>query len=236
MKQITEQNRKFIDMVDLKVYHSIYPVIFSPGNSDWGCIIRFDDKIILPGKRDIQNFSGSSLLIVRMLINGSAVYHDATGYRKVLKENDVLVVAYGEEGIQSTYFNFNETDENEFLEIWFKAEASGKRRHFYPANASEKVIDILDIPAHMDYTIDLAKDSWLWRGTIAKNTDHVITQTSTDDSIVLFVLSGSMTVNHVDLNYRDAIILSLTDVINIHFERETDLLIIQMRRNKEEVK
>jgi redox-sensitive bicupin YhaK (pirin superfamily) len=233
MKQIAETDRKFIDMIDLKVHHSIFPVKFPPTDTEWGNIFRFDDKIILPGRQDIQNFTGSPILMVIILISGAAAYYDSTGYRKVLKENDTLLASYGNDGVQTIIFNFNENEENEFLEILLTTDSTERRRQFFPARVSE--VDeaklSFSIPSLNDDSIDLNTDSWLWRGRFVGDSDHVIDQTSLNDNLILFVLSGSMTVNSRPMTYRDGMSLSLKEKITIHFEKETDLLIIQLPDN-----
>lgn len=229
MKEISEKDRKFIDMIDLKVSHSIFPVIYPPADSAWGNIFGFYDKVISPEKQHIQNFTGNPIIIVIVLLNGAAAYYDSTGYRKILHEKDTLLIGNDSSTLQTITFNFNETEDVEFLEIWIGGDVSEKRRQFFRAGISneQRAKTPMPVPGLFRERISLTTDSWLWRGRFAEGSDHIISNASFNDNLILFVVSGSMGVNGRAMNYRDGLSLSAGEVITVHFEQETDLLAIQ---------
>jgi redox-sensitive bicupin YhaK (pirin superfamily) len=229
MKYIAEQSRKFIDMGEVKTYHSIYPVVYPPNQSSWGNIIRFDDKVMLPGKQETQNFTLSSIHVIRVLINGSAEYYDSTGYGHTLNEQDTLLVNGGKNSLQSTLYNANETDECELLEIWIDADSETKEHRFSPATKNQKegeLYDLMSMSAQNDHINGYIVRK-LKRGNFAEGTSLRLIRETKEDTLIVFVLSGKLSVNGYTLGFRDAGVFTSENEVLLQFEKNTDLIILR---------
>ncbi|WP_143020915.1 hypothetical protein [Mucilaginibacter gossypii] len=219
-------------MGDLKVFHSIYPTTYPNEAIKWGQIVRFDDKTIMPGRQEIQNFIGIPMLIIRLIINGSGAYYDSTGYRKILRERDTLVVGYDESTVQSIFYNYDETQEAELLEIWLMSKSNERIRLFDTLTETRdgNFNEASDAPSIGPDSILLQDGHWLRRSTFKRNSDHKI-EGGIYDSIIVFVLSGTVIANSIRLGFRDGIMLSMNDTVDLYFEEDTDLLLIQLNAN-----
>jgi len=219
MKYITEQNRKFTDMGGIKISHAIYPVLYPPeAGTAWGPVIRFDNKIMLAGRQEVQNFTGSPMQVIRIVISGTIVYYDSTGYTTVLNEGDVLVVNLGREVLQSILHNADENLENELLEIWLTSNST-------TPNYTTQILN--------------SNNSGLGRIKFKGGTSYDIAGGKKDNNMIISVLSGRVRAGDNSLNYGDVAIFSLENSIHLEFERSTDIFQLEVENqliNKHDVK
>lgn len=207
MRYIAEQNRKFTDMGGVKISHAIYPVVYPPVATGWGTVIRFDNKVMKAGRQEIQNFTGSPMQIIRIVISGSAAYYDSTGYSTVLNQDDVLVVNPGNGALQSVLYNSDDGLENELLEIWLKSNSNGLNHILHTLNSD---------------------NSGLGRIKFKAGTSYDITGSKKTHSIILSILCGAVLANGQYLNYGDVAIFSLENPIHLEFERSADVFQIEV--------
>lgn len=229
MKYLAEQCRKFVDMGSIKIHHSIYPVVYPPVKSVWGNIIRFDDKVMLPGKQEIQNFTASPMHVIRILINGSVEYYDSTGYGHTLNEQDTLLVSVGKNTLQSTLYNANETEESEILEIWIDADSESKGHCFNPVQKNQKegrLYELMSLSQPQDHVSEQVVRK-LKRGNFAAGTSLRLNRETSEDILVVFVLSGQLSANGYTLGFRDTGIFSMENEALLQFEKNTDLIILR---------
>jgi redox-sensitive bicupin YhaK (pirin superfamily) len=207
MKYIAEQSRKFVDMGGIKISHAIYPVVYPPTASGWAPVIRFDNKVMLAGRQEVQSFTGSPMQIIRIVISGTTAYYDSTGYTAVLNEDDVLVVNPGNEALQSVVYNADEDQENELLEIWLTSN-NGNPAHSMQALSSQK--------------------GCLARTKFEAGTSFDIAGSKKENNIILSVLYGKVMANGNHLHYGDVAIFSLENPVHLEFERSTDVFQIEV--------
>jgi hypothetical protein len=210
MRYFAEQNRKFIDMGGIKVYHGIFPVVYPTTPGIWGPILRFDNKTMLGGSQEVQNFIGTPLQILRFLISGTAHYYDSTGYAAVLHEGDMLIVNPGNQALQSIIANSDEENENELLEIWITSNSNKKVHHLQSAG-------------------ETAFNSPFQRTTFAAGTSLDFEGGKSGTSIILSVLHGMVRANGNQLNYGDIAIVPSKEPLRLEFEKPTDLFQVEIQ-------
>jgi hypothetical protein len=207
MKYIAEQNRKFTDMGGVKISHAIYPIVYPPETTGWGTVIRFDNKTMQGGRQEIQNFTGSPIQIIRIVISGTAAYYDSTGYSTVLNQDDVLVVNSGNGALQSVLYNSEDGQENELLEIWLTSNT----------NSLNHILKTLS-----------SHNSGLGRTKFKAGSSYDITGSKTGNSIILSIICGTVLANGNYLNYGDVAIFSLENPIHLEFEKPADVFQIEV--------
>ena len=238
MKYVAEQDRKFTDMGGVKIYHSLYPVVYPVSDNGWGPVIKFDNKHILAGGQEVQSFVGSPVKVIRMMINGTASYYDSTGYRTVLSNNDILSIAAGNEVLESVLDNAEETEDNELIEIWLQSDDTDKKYEFHSSPAKRETGRFYTLIAQEQTAKEDAKKKWLRIGSFAKGSGYEIKNGQAGHSVILFVLNGSLIANGNRLAYRDTIIFCGED-INLEFESPADIFLMEMETveiNKEVIK
>nr|WP_067054045.1 hypothetical protein [Mucilaginibacter sp. L294] len=234
MKYFAEQDRKFTDMGDIKSYHSVYPVVCPTADTEWGPVIRFDSKVLLPGKQEIQNFIGYPLQVIRVMISGNADYYDSYGFRATLSENDTMVVNTGHTSLQSVLHNTDDCADNEFLEIWLLSAHEHKNCVYYSGSLNEKTGHLYTILNNLGngQEDDSEHGKRLQTGAFEAGTTYKVETITEGHTIILFVFNGEMTANGQVLGYRDAVIFKNEAYIYLAFTKLTKLFMIELGDNK----
>ena len=231
MKYVAEQDRKFTDMGGVKIYHSIFPIRLSPTeNKTWGPVIRFDNKVLLPGRQEVQHFIGKPIQILRVAINGSVDYFDSWGYRTILGEQDALLVDSGKDILSAVIQNNDDQADTELLEIWLLSDedentyqfhsgpASREKGKFYTLISTEESLDNDQLRGKMSVRI----------GTFSAGVTETIHDIADGHQIILFVFNGEVIANGQQLNYRDTAIFSNDSSIALEFKKETNLFLMEI--------
>jgi redox-sensitive bicupin YhaK (pirin superfamily) len=235
MKYIAEQERKFTDMGGVQIYHSIYPVRYSQPDKAWGPVIRFDNKVLLAGRSDVQHIIGCPIQIIRIAINGSADYYDSWGYRTVLGEQDTLAVQSGREVLSAVLQNNDDQANTELLEIWLKSnnEEQGYEFHSGPASRDKGRFYTLVSTNDPEENNQQQQKKWLRIGSFNAGVSQNLTDIAVGHRVILFVFNGEVTANGQQLNYRDTAIFSVEGNIALEFRKDTNLFVMEI--GKEEV-
>jgi redox-sensitive bicupin YhaK (pirin superfamily) len=232
MKYVAEQDRKFTDMGDVKIYHSVYPMVYPPVDSEWGPVIRFDNKVLLPGKQEVEHFIGSPIQIIRVAINGAADYYDSWGYRTVLNEQDTLAVNTDNGLLSTVLHNTDNCADTELLEIWLLSDDNEKDYKFHssPANRTKgKFYTMISKDSERDKT---QQDKWLRLGAFTEGSTYTIADISEGHTIILFVFNGEVAANGQQLSYRDTAIFHGDNRIVLEFGKSTNLFMMELGKKE----
>jgi redox-sensitive bicupin YhaK (pirin superfamily) len=230
MKYVAEQDRKFTDMGGVKIYHSIFPVKFSPDDKAWGPVIRFDNKVLLPGRQEVQHFIGSPIQVLRIAINGSVDYFDSWGYRTVLGEQDTLSVISGKEILSAVLQNNDDQTDTELLEIWLLSNQDERSYQFHSGPASREKGKFYTVISNddKDENDQPQQKKSLRIGTFNAGQNYTIHEIPDGQRLILFVFNGEVSANGQQLNYRDTIIFSKDSSISLDFKKDTNLFLMEI--------
>ena len=234
MKYVAEQDRKFTDMGGVKIYHSIFPVKFSPDDNAWGPVIRFDNKVLLPGRQEVQHYIGSPIQVLRIAINGSVDYFDSWGYRTVLGEQDTLSVISGKEILSAALQNNDDQADVELLEIWLLSGHKERSYRFHSGPASREKGKFYTVISDDEKDEDEQQKKSLKIGTFNAGQNLMLNDIAEGQRIILFVFNGELSANGQQLHYRDTIIFSQGNSVALEFKKDTNLFLMEI--GKEAVK
>jgi redox-sensitive bicupin YhaK (pirin superfamily) len=232
MIYITEQDRKFTDMGGVKIYHSIYPIRYRSKDTAWGPIIRFDNKVLPPGHQEVQHFIGSPVQIIRVAINGTTDYYDSCGYRTVLSEQDSLVINSGVDIMSAVLQNTDDQIDTELLEIWLSSsnDETSCRFHSWPVNRKKGIFYTTMLNYSDTGNVDQQQKKMLYMGSFNAGTNHAIASATEGNIIILFVFNGELIANGQRLGYRDTVIFSGDANIQLDFETDCNLFILEIEQ------
>jgi redox-sensitive bicupin YhaK (pirin superfamily) len=232
MKYIAEQDRKFTDMGGIKIYHSIFPVRFSPEDKAWGPVIRFDNKVLLPGRQEVQHFIGSPVHVLRVVINGSADYFDSSGYRTVLGEQDAFSVNSGKDILSAVLQNNDDQTDTELLEIWMLSSQDERSYQFHsgPAGREKGKFHTVFSTDDKDDNDKPQQKKSLRIGAFNAGLSQTISNIAEDHQLIFFVFNGEVIANGLQLKYRDSVIFSDVNSIALEFITDTNLFLMEIGR------
>ncbi len=235
MKYVAEQDRKFTDMGGVKIYHSIFPVRMKPEDNAWGPVIRFDNKVLLPGRQDVQHFIGSPVQVLRIAINGEADYFDSWGYRTVLGEQGILAIDTGNEILSSVTQNNDDQTDTELLEIWMLPgqEESSYQFHSGPVGREKGKFYTVVFTDEKENANGKNQKKWLRIGTFKAGANHTISAITAGHLLIFFVFNGEVTANGCQLDYRDTVIFSGEASIFLEFNKDTNLFLMEIGKEEQ---
>jgi redox-sensitive bicupin YhaK (pirin superfamily) len=229
MKYIAENNRKFTDMGGVKIYHSIFPVRLSAEEKSWGPVIRFDNKVLLPGRQEVQHFIGTPVQVIRVAINGSADYFDSWGYRTVIGEQAALSVISGNEVLSAVLQNNDDQIDTEILEIWFLAGREDNNYQFHSGPINREKGKFYTLITTGDNEGSSTEQKKIFRiGTFSAGTKQQISGIAAGHRLVFFVFNGEVTANGQLLNYRDTALFADGGNIDLEFKMDTNLFMMEI--------
>ncbi|TWR24397.1 hypothetical protein FPZ43_18395 [Mucilaginibacter pallidiroseus] len=221
MKFIREQERKFVDMGNVKNHQMIFPVVYPAEGGHWGPVVRFDNKTLVPGGQDIQNFAGSPLQVVRVMISGTATYFDTAGNRVVMHSGDALMVNAGKGALQATLHNTDEKQEDDLLEIWLNMPVPESMFHFQLASIQREEGWLYPLGFSEGLTIQL------WRGIFGSGSSYTLQPSSDIRYVVIFLLEGGLTINGRALAYRDTVVLKADAPLEMNFDITSEIFLMR---------
>ncbi|MGA9649168.1 hypothetical protein [Pedobacter sp.] len=93
MKYIAEKERKFIDSLSMKIYHTIYPISEAPGSEPGSALYALDNKIILPtGEKITQNPLTGNKTLAFIMLEGHLIFTDNNGFKHKLSKDDAIII------------------------------------------------------------------------------------------------------------------------------------------------
>ncbi|RFZ85128.1 hypothetical protein DYU05_05875 [Mucilaginibacter terrenus] len=233
MKYVAEQDRKFTDMGGVKIYHAIFPIQLSPtDDTTWGPVIRFDNKVLLPGRQEVQHFIGKPIQILRIAINGSVDYFDSWGYRTILGEQDALLINSGKDILSAVIQNNDDQADTELLEIWLLSNADEKTYQFHSGPVSREKGKFYTLISAGDDSDNhqLQQKIAIRIGTFNTGLTETIRDIAEGHRIILFVFNGEVIANGQQLKYRDTAIFSGEASITMEFKKDTNLFLMDLRK------
>jgi redox-sensitive bicupin YhaK (pirin superfamily) len=228
MKYVAEQDREFTDMDGVKIYRSICPPANYPVETIWGPIIRFDNKVLLPGRQDVEHFTDIPIQVIRIAINGITHYYDSWGYKTALGEQDILEVNSGKDTMSATLQNMDDQTETELLEIWLSSNNNERSCQFHSLPINRENGRFYNMISTNAENGEPQQKKWLHMGFFVKGTSHTLNKITQGNLIILFVFNGSLTANNQQLLYRDTAIFSHDASIQLHFKKDTNLLMMEI--------
>ncbi|OOQ57832.1 pirin family protein [Mucilaginibacter pedocola] len=221
MRFIREQDRKFVDMGNVKNHQMIFPVVYPVADDRWGPVVRFDNKSLVPGGQELQNFAGSPLLVIRIMISGTATYFDTAGNRVVMHSEDALMVNAGKGALQATLHNTDDTYEDDLLEIWLHMPERDSMFHFQVASFQREKGQLYLL------TAPEKQDTEMRRGLFGPGSVYVLEPSAERRNVVIFLISGTLNINGRVLSYRDTVMLEADGPLTMKFDRMSEIFLIR---------
>ena len=204
---------------------------YNPERMNFGALRVLNDDLVSPsmgfgthGHRDME--------IVSIPLSGSLKHRDSMGNEAIIKSGEVQVMSAGP-GIEHSEMNASSTAPVSFLQLWIiPRERSVTPRYdqitLNPENNLNRWDQILS-PNADDAGVWVHQDAYMFLSKLEADTElsYSLKHPETH-GVYLFVLEGSITIEDIELNSRDAIGITKTNLFQVLSKNEASLLVIEV--------
>ena len=204
---------------------------YNPERMNFGALRVLNDDLVSPsmgfgthGHRDME--------IVSIPLSGSLKHRDSMGNEAIIKSGEVQVMSAGT-GIEHSEMNASTSAPVSFLQLWIiPRERSVTPRYdqitLNPENNLNRWDQILS-PNADDAGVWVHQDAYMFLSKLEADTElsYSLKHPETH-GVYLFVLEGSITIEDIELNSRDAIGITKTNLFQVLSKNEASLLVIEV--------
>ena len=204
---------------------------YDPQKMNFGLMRVLNDDIVEPGE-GFGTHPHDNMEIISIVLNGQLEHRDSMGNGSVINEGDVQVMSAGS-GITHSEFNPSDSEKVNFLQLWiFPKERGIKPRYDQKRFNIEdnNVVKVLSGENNGD-SLFINQDASIYRGKMSKDEEFTFNFTNKGYGAYLFVLEGSIILDDVTLNKRDAAGISDSDQFSIKSVKSSEFILIEIPMN-----
>jgi quercetin 2,3-dioxygenase len=207
----------------LKAKHTFsFANYYNPERVNFGVLRVLNDDIIAGGM-GFGTHPHDNMEIITIPIEGELKHRDSMGHEEVIKQGEIQVMSAGT-GVQHSEFNNLKDKSINLLQIWmFPNKRSVQPRY------DQQMLDVkrmqnnwLQIlsPNPKDDGVWIHQNAWFHMGEFVKNSKSSYKIKSKLNGLYIFVITGSLKVNGVQLEQRDG--LGAWNTEDFNFEITSD--------------
>lgn len=206
---------------------------YNPMRSAFGTLFTFNDDYVQPGK-GFGIHPHVNMEIISVLLKGEMNHIDTLGYSTRFEAGGVQIMSAGS-GLRHEEYNIGEDDVN-FLQIWIYPKQQNitpryQFRNFPKEERKNKLVTIVSHEEGFDHCW-INQNSKLSLGYFDKSGQINYAFRPENMCLFVFVITGSIAINDIDVPQRDGIGIWNTDKITITCKEESEFLIIETPVNQ----
>ena len=199
-------------------------------NSDrmgFGTLRVLNDDIIDPGY-GFDTHPHENMEIITVVLEGKLAHKDSMGHVSVIKPDDIQVMSAGT-GMTHSEYNHSRKNSVKLLQLWIIPNKQVKPRYDQRSFsfAKNKMIPIVSGQKNSN-TLFIHQDAFLSIGNFEKGKKATYNVTGKKNGVYLFLIQGKVTLDNDTLTTRDAIGITDTKEIDLSFNEDSQILIIEV--------
>lgn len=180
---------------------------YNPERMHFGVLRVLNDDRVAPGM-GFGTHPHDNMEIISIPLEGDLEHKDSMGNIAVIKKGDIQVMSAGT-GITHSEYNRNKNKEVKFLQIWVFPNKKNVTPRYdqISLNITDRLNKFQQIlsPSPDDDGVWIHQDAWFHMATLEKNKSLEYTIKRAQNGAYIFLLSGSLIVNGIELKSRDGI-------------------------------
>lgn len=206
---------------------------YHPLKSAFGTLFTFNDDYIESGK-GFGIHPHVNMEIISILLKGKMNHIDTLGYSTKFEAGGVQIMSAGS-GLRHEEYNIGEEDVN-FLQIWIYPKQQNitpryQFRNFPKESRKNKLVTIVSHQEGLEHCW-INQNAKLSLGYFDKGGQISYTFPPENMCLFVFVITGSITFNEMEVSERDGAGIWDTDTISIACKQESEFLIIETPINQ----
>jgi quercetin 2,3-dioxygenase len=202
----------------------------NPEKVHFGALRVLNDDII-KGGTGFPTHPHDNMEIITIPLQGALQHKDSTGGQGIINKYDIQIMSAGS-GVEHSEFNASATDEVNLLQLWIFAKEKNitpryDQKTFDSKLRKNKWQTIVSNTIHND-TLWINQDAILSLTTLEATKKLEYTISMETSGVYLFIINGSIKINDIDLNKRDAIGLYDLKNFSINANEDAEILLIEV--------
>ncbi len=204
---------------------------YNPEKMNFGLLRVLNDDIVEPGE-GFGTHPHDNMEIISIVLKGQLEHRDSMGNGSVINEGEVQVMSAGT-GITHSEFNPSDSDKVNFLQLWIFP----KERGIKPAYGQKKfnineneIVEIVS-GSRNGPGLFINQEAFISRGKLSGGKDFTYRFNKNGSGVYLFILEGSIILEDITLNKRDAAGISESDNFPVKAISDSEFIIIEIPMN-----
>jgi len=211
-------------------YYFSFAQYHNPSKVHFGMLRVLNDDYIMGGGK-FPTHPHDNMEIVTIPLTGAVEHKDNTGGQGIIQSGDIQIMSAGS-GIQHSEANASETDPLTLFQIWLFPKIKNiqpryDQRTFDVANRLN-TWQIVVSPREEDDALWINQDARFALANVEAGKQLEYKNGFEGNGVFLVVINGSVEIDGIILNKRDAIGVSKTDLFNITANEDAELLAIEV--------
>lgn len=217
----------------LNSYHSFsFGQYYHPERIHFGALRVLNDDTVKEGM-GFGKHPHDNMEIVSIPLFGDLHHNDSTGRNEIIRQHDVQIMSAGS-GIAHSEMNANKDKEVKFLQIWVLPKAYNiapryQQKSFKP---EDRINQILTVVAPDDENaVWINQDAWFSLANLSKDVEKEYAVHQKGNGVYVFLIKGNATINGVEIEERDGLGISETNLLKIKANTDAEILLIDVPMN-----
>lgn len=229
-------SRGYADHGWLKSYHTFsFADYHNPERTRFGLLRVLNDDIVQPGE-GFGAHPHDNMEIVSIPLAGALAHKDSEGNEHVINTGDVQIMSAGS-GLYHSEYNASKKEPVNFLQIWVfpkvrDIQPGYEQKTFDPADRKNKFQTVISPQKNNDANSNgvllINQDAYFSLGSIDKSENVKYNIRHKASGLYVFVLNGSIEIDGINLEKRDAIGLDELESINVKANENSEVLLIEV--------
>ncbi len=214
----------------LTTHHSFsFASYYDSKRMGFGALRVLNDDVIAPGT-GFGRHHHDNMEIITIPLAGALRHEDSMGNGAVITPGEVQVMSAGT-GVEHAEFNASTVEPLSLLQIWIESARHDiapryDQKRFDPKQYHNTFFEVVGNVGSGELTI--YQDAHLALARFDAGQEAVYPLHTPNHGVYFFVIAGAVTIAGVLLKERDALAVSATPGVTLHFEQATFLLAIEV--------
>ena len=211
-------------------YYFSFAQYHNPQKVHFGALRVLNDDVVAGGG-GFPTHPHDNMEIVTIPHTGALAHKDSSGGNGIIKAGDVQIMSAGS-GVEHSEFNESKTEAVNLFQLW----VFPKEKNITP-RYDQRTFDITErknkwqtvvSPIESDNALWINQDAKFSLATLLNGEALTFTNTFTGNGVFLVVIKGSVTINEITLNSRDALGIYDTNSFDILATEDAELLAVEV--------
>lgn len=221
----------------LQANHSFsFANYYNPGRTNFGALRVLNDDVI-QANMGFSTHPHDNMEIITIPLQGALKHKDSMSEKWIPIETGEVQVMSAGTGIMHSERNNSLTEFINLFQIWIIPEEQGvepayDQRKFDPLDRRDRLQTLVSSYNDVDNgSLKIHQDARISRIDLSDNKDFMYELKSKDHGVYVMLISGEISVENRELESRDAIGVSETNVFNINASQDSEILFIEVPMN-----
>ncbi len=203
---------------------------YNPERIHFGVLRVLNDDVVAPAN-GFDKHPHDNMEIITIPLKGSLEHKDSMGNKTVISQGEIQVMTAGT-GIMHSEYNKSNSEDVSFLQIWvFPREKNLKPRYsqvqIEEFRKKDELFQIVS-PDKEDQGAWINQDAWFNMGDLSVGWEGSYKLKKETSGVYIFLIDGKISVEGIELNKRDGIGISETDILNIKTLAPSKILLMEL--------